>query len=381
MLTRIMRNLKGELHRLGIAAVLMIPGIAFAEKAFNKYNFQEPASPIAAELLELHNMILLIVTVITVLVFGVMFWSIIFHRKSSGREPAQFHDNSKLEVVWTVIPFIILVFMAIPATKTLLKMDDTSGADMTLKITGYQWKWKYEYPEQGINFFSNLSTPKEQIYGNAEKGEHYLLEVDNEVVLPVGKKIRILLTANDVLHAWWVQELGTKKDAIPGYVNEMWTRIDRPGVYRGQCAELCGKDHGFMPIVVRAVSEEDFNKWASLQKDKAVAEAASAKKSWTKADLMAQGKKVYDTSCAACHGATGAGVPGVFPPMAGSKIVKGDIGAHINIVMNGKAGTAMTAYKGQMSDVDLAAVITYERNAFGNDTGDVIQPADIKAKR
>ncbi|MDH5633402.1 MAG: cytochrome c oxidase subunit II [Gammaproteobacteria bacterium] len=378
MLTRSIQSLKGGLHRLGMAAVLLMPGVAAAEYGLN---FQEPVTQTATELLGLHNMILGIVTVITLLVFGVMFWSVIFHRKSSGREPATFHDNSKLEVVWTVVPFLILMVMAVPATKALLRMDDTSGSDMTLKITGYQWKWKYEYPDQGISFFSNLSTPKEQIYNKAEKGEHYLLEVDNEVVLPVGKKVRLLVTANDVIHAWGVPQLGIKKDAIPGYVNEMWTRIDKPGVYRGQCVELCGKDHGFMPIVVRAVSDEEFNQWASVQKDKMVAEAASSKKSWTKADLMEQGKKVYDVSCAACHGATGAGVPGVFPPMANSKIAKGDVAAHLDIVMNGKAGTAMAAYKGQMSDVDLAAVITYERNAFGNDTGDVVQPADIKAKR
>ncbi|MBE9516223.1 MAG: cytochrome c oxidase subunit II [Proteobacteria bacterium] len=378
MLTRFIKNLKGVLHRLSVATVLLMPGVASAEYGLN---FQEPVTEVASEILELHNLVLLIVTVITIIVFGVMFWSILFHRKSSGRQASTFHDNSKLEVAWTIIPFVILVGMAIPSTKTLLKMDDVSGSDMTLKITGYQWKWKYDYPDQGISYFSNLSTPKDQIYNKAEKGEHYLLEVDNEVVLPVGKKVRILVTANDVIHSWWVPQLGTKKDAIPGYVNEMWTRIDKPGVYRGQCTELCGKDHGFMPIVVRAVSEEEFNKWASLQKDKMVVAAASAKKSWTKTDLMAQGKKVYDTSCASCHGATGAGIPNVFPAMAGSKIATGDINAHINIVLNGKAGTAMAAYKGQMNDVDLAAVITYERNAFGNKTGDIVQPADIKARR
>lgn len=378
MLTRFIKNLKGMFHRLSVATVLLIPGVASAEYGLN---FQEPVTEIASELLELHNMITLIVTVITIIVFGVMFWSILFHRKSSGRQPATFHDNSKLEVVWTIIPFLILVGMAVPSTKTLLKMDDTSGSDMTIKITGYQWKWKYEYPDHGVSYFSNLSTPKEQIYENAKKGENYLLEVDNEVVLPVGKKIRMLVTANDVIHAWWVPQLGVKKDAIPGYVNEMWTKIDKPGVYRGQCAELCGKDHGFMPIVVRAVSEDEFNKWASVQKDKMVVAAASAKKSWTKADLMKQGKKVYDTSCAACHGATGAGIPNVFPAMTGSKIATGDIKAHIDIVLNGKSGTAMAAFKGQMNDVDLAAVITYERNAFGNNTGDFVQPADIKATR
>lgn len=356
----------------------LVSGIAAAEYALN---FQQPASSIAHQVFELHNLITIIVFVIMALVAGVMFWSIAFHRKSTGRKAATFHDNTKLEVLWTVVPFIILVGMAIPSTSALLHMDDTSDSDMTLKITGYQWKWEYEYPAEGIKFMSALATPRDQINNKADKGEHYLLEVDNNVVLPVGKKVRLLVTANDVLHSWWVPALATKKDAIPGFINELWVKIDEPGIYRGQCAELCGKDHGFMPIVVEAVSEPDFKKWANRQKGQMVAAAAAAGKTWSKADLMKQGEKVYNQTCAACHGATGAGIPGVFPAMAGSKIANGDVKAHLDIVLHGKAGTAMAAFGKQLSDVDIAAVVTYERNSFGNTKGDVIQPSQVNVLR
>ena len=259
-------------------------------------------------------------------------------------------------------------------------MDDTSKSELTLKITGYQWKWKYEYPDQDIGYFSSLTTPRDQIENKAAKGEHYLLEVDNPVVLPVGKKIRILVTANDVIHAWWIPQFGAKKDAIPGFINELWTRIDEPGVYRGQCAELCGKDHGFMPIVVNAVSPEDFTKWVAMQKDKAAAESAGGSKTWSKDDLMEKGKKVYASTCAACHGANGEGV-GPFPKMTGSKIINGPLADHLNIVMHGKAGTAMQAFAAQLNDTDIAAVVTFERNGFGNKTGDMVQPSQVKALR
>ncbi|MEK7191477.1 MAG: cytochrome c oxidase subunit II, partial [Pseudomonadota bacterium] len=253
-------------------------------------------------------------------------------------------------------------------------------SDMTVKITGYQWKWKYDYPDQNVSFFSNLSTPREQIENKATKGEHYLLEVDNPMVLPVGKKVRFVVTANDVIHAWWVPAFAVKKDAIPGFVNEVWARVDEPGVYRGQCAELCGKDHGYMPIVVQAVSPEEFDKWVSLQKDKAASAEASAGKTWTQDELMEKGKKVYASACAACHGANGEGI-GPFPKMTGSKIATGPLAGHLNIVMKGKPGTAMQAFAGQMNDADLAAVITFQRNAFGNKTGDVVQPSQVKAAR
>lgn len=361
-----------------LASLLMMPTSALAEYA---YNFQTPVTEIAGDLLWLHNTIFFVCLTILFLVSVVMFYSIIAHRKSRGHKAAQFHDNTTYEIIWTIIPFIILVIMAVPSTAKLLKMDDVSHSDITVKITGYQWKWKYDYLDHDISFFSTLSTPREQIENKVEKGEHYLLEVDNPLVLPVGKKVRFVLTSNDVIHAWWVPQLGIKKDAIPGYINEMWTKIDKPGVYRGQCAELCGKDHGFMPIVVKAVSEQEFNAWASMQRDKMAASQTNSDKTWATAELIERGKKVYGQNCAACHGATGGGVPGVFPAMTASKIATGAVDEHINIVFNGKAGTAMQAFKDQFNDIDLAAVITFERNGLGNSTGDTVQPAQIKALR
>jgi len=355
----------------------LVSGSVFAEYGLN---FQKPVTSIGHRVLELHNLILLICVVIFIVVFGVMFYSIYAHRKSKGYKAAKFHDNAKLEVVWTVIPFAILVSMAIPSTATLIEMDDVSKSDLTVKITGYQWKWKYDYPDQDVSFFSTLATPRDQIENKTAKGKDYLLEVDNPVVLPVGKKVRFVVTANDVIHAWWVPALGVKKDAIPGFVNEMWARVDEPGLYRGQCAELCGKDHGYMPIVVQAVSQEEFDKWAALQKNKAAAAEASAGKTWSKDELMEKGKKVYASTCAACHGANGEGV-GPFPKMTGSKIATGPVAGHLNIVMKGKAGTAMQAFAGQLNDADIAAVVTFERNSFGNKTGDVVQPSQVKAAR
>jgi cytochrome c oxidase subunit 2 len=372
------KRLPGVVSRLILGSSLWftVPA-AFAEYGLN---FQPPVTSIGHKLLDLHNMIMIICAVIFVIVFGFMFYSIFAHRKSRGHKAAQFHENTTLEVVWTVIPFVILVGMALPSTATLLEMDDTSKSDLTVKITGYQWKWKYDYPDQDIGFFSSLSTPRDQIENKADKGEHYLLEVDNPIVLPVGKKIRLLVTANDVLHAWWVPQLGVKKDAIPGFINEMWTNIDEPGLYRGQCAELCGKDHGYMPIVVQAVSAEDFTRWVSMQKDKAAAESAGGTKTWSKDELMERGKKVYASTCVACHGVNGEGV-GPFPKMAGSAIANGPLDAHLNIVMNGKAGTAMQAFAAQLNDTDLAAVVTFERNGFGNKAGDMVQPSQVKALR
>jgi len=366
-----------RLARLVVGAVLGLwAGLAAAEYGIN---LQTPATPIAHKILELHNLIFIISLVIFVVVFGFMFYSIIVHRKSRGFKPATFHDNVKLEILWTVIPFLILVGMAIPSTATLIEMDDTSKSEMTIKVTGYQWKWKYDYPEQDVGFFSNLATARDQIDNKADKSRDYLLEVDNPLVVPVGKKVRLLVTANDVIHAWWVPQLGIKKDAIPGFITEMWTKIDEPGVYRGQCAELCGKDHGYMPIVVNAVSQEDFDKWVVAQKQKSAADVASSAKTWGKDELMARGKQVY-AQCAACHGPNGEGV-GPFPKLAGSKIALGPVKDHLNIVIKGKPGTAMQAFGPQLSDADIAAVVTYERNAFGNNKGDIVQPAQVKAAR
>lgn len=333
----------------------------------------------------IHTLVMWICVVIGIIVFGVMIYSIIMHRKSRGAEAAKFDDNLTVEIIWTVIPFIILGFMAVPATKVLLAMEDVSNSDMSIKVTGYQWKWHYDYNvgenAQDINFFSNLSTPIEEIQNKATKNDNYLLEVDNVIVVPVNKKIRLLFTSNDVIHAWWVPAFGVKKDAIPGYINESWFKTDKVGTYRGQCAELCGTNHGFMPIVVEVKSEADYASWVDAQKQQAVAAAESSSKTWTKDELMDHGKSVYATSCAACHQANGEGIPNVFPGLVGSAIVIGDVSKHIDIVVNGKSGTAMQAFGPQLNDADLAALVTYERNAWGNDTGDVVQPADIKAAR
>lgn len=361
-------------------AVLATPAAQAISES--KFNMTRGVTEVSNEVHDIHMLILWICIVASVVVYGVMFYAIFKFRKSKGAVAANFHENTTLEVLWTLVPALILVAMAVPATQAMIRMYDTSDADMTVKVTGHQWKWEYEYLGEGVRFFSNLTTPQDQIYKGGEKGDTYLLDVDEPLVLPVGKKVRFVITANDVLHAWWVPALGWKQDAIPGYINENWTRIDQPGTYRGQCAELCGRNHGFMPVVVEAKSEADYQAWLDGKKAAAAAAAEASGKTLTKDELMAAGEKVYGTVCAACHQANGQGVPGVFKPLAGSPIAKGGpIADHINIVLNGKAGTAMQAFGGQLSDADIAAVITYERNAWGNDTGDVVQAADVKAAR
>lgn len=370
----------GPAQRISLISGIALFFISTLSLAEYGLNFQAAASEIAHEVYDLHMLIMWICIGIGIVVFGAMFWSILMHRKSRGQKAAKFHESTTIEIIWTAIPFLILVGMAIPSTATLIKMEDTKNADVVIKVTGYQWKWRYEYMDQDVSFFSNLSTPRDQIDGKADKGKDYLLEVDNPLVIPAEKKVRFLLTANDVIHAWWVPQLGVKKDAIPGFINEIWARADKPGTFRGQCAELCGKDHAFMPVVVQAVSEDDYKKWLSVKKAEMVASAADAGKTWTKDDLMKRGEKVYQ-NCVACHGPTGAGVPGVFPALTGSKLATGPVNAHINIVLKGKPGTAMQAYAGQLNDADIAAVVTYERNALGNNTGDVVQPSQVKALR
>lgn len=362
---------------LGSAAIGLVADVAVAAWGIN---LQSPVSPIARDILELHNLIMLICLIIFVVVFSFMFYSLYAHRKSNGYQAAQFSHSTKAEVVWTIVPFLILIGMAIPSTATLINMEDTSKADLTVKITGYQWKWQYEYPEHGVRFFSNLATPRAQIEGIDPKGEHYLLEVDKPLVIPTNKKVRFLLTANDVIHSWWVPQFGAKKDTIPGFINEMWTLVEQPGIYRGQCAELCGKDHGFMPIVVEAKSPEDFEAWLAGQRQGQAKQTSDAARDWSKDELLAHGEKVY-AHCVACHGADGKGRPGAFPAIAGSPVATGPVAAHVNVVMNGKTGTAMQAFKNQLSDLDIAAVITFQRNALGNNTGDIVQPTQVNSVR
>jgi len=369
---------KRLLATLAGLALSVYTGGAWAEYALN---LRPGVTPISREAYDLHTLIMWICVVIGIVVFGAIFISIVKHRKSKGVQPAQFHESTTVEIIWTVIPFLILIGMAIPATKALVAMEDTSNSDLTIKVTGYQWKWGYDYIDDGVSFISSLSTPKEQIFDQQAKGDNYLLEVDNPLVVPINKKVRLLITANDVIHAWWVPDLGMKKDAIPGYVNEMWFQIDQEGTYRGQCAELCGKDHGYMPIVVVAKNEADYGEWLSAQKTASDAVAVAAEREWGMDELMERGEKVYNSSCAACHQANGEGVPGAFPGLKGSAVATGPIGDHLALIMNGKPGTAMAAFAGQLSDVDMAAVVTYERNAWGNNVGDHIQPAEVKAAR
>src|SRR5215813_361822 len=335
--------------------------LAAGTAAANRYNLQDPQSEIARQIYDLHTLIMWIIVGIFVVVFGAMTYAIIYHRKSVGHQAEQFHENTTVEIVWTIIPFLILIGMAWPATKTIIQMKDTSQADITIKATGYQWKWGYDYLQEGISFYSTLATPREQIEDYDRKGtkkdENYLLEVDNHVVVPTGKKVRIITTANDVIHAWWVPALGIKQDAIPGFVRDTWFKADNPGIYRGQCAELCGKDHGFMPIVVEAVAPEKYAQWVAEQKEKAAAQADDPNKSWTLDELKARGEKVYAANCQACHQPNGMGVPKTFPALNGSKVVKGPKPGHLEVVMNGRKGTAMAPFK-HLSDVEIAAVVT-----------------------
>ena len=369
--------------RIAVSALPVLPA-ASAWAGESSVNLQTPVTQIASEIYNMHTLMLVICLVIFVAVFGVMFWSVFHHRKSKGAVAAHFHENTTVEILWTVVPVLILLGMAYPATKTVIAMKDTTNPDITIKATGYQWKWGYDYIKgegEGIKFVSNMSTPQDQIQGKAAKGEHYLLEVDNPVVVPVGKKIRLLLTANDVIHAWWVPALGVKQDAIPGFIRDTWFRADKEGVYRGNCAELCGKDHGFMPIEVHVLSADKYAAWVSEQQASHAVVADDANREWSMDELVAKGEQVFAANCAACHQSTGQGMPPAFPALDGSAVVQGPAPTQIEIVMNGREGTAMAAFGKQLTDTDLAAVITYTRNAWSNSTGDAIQPAQIAAAR
>ncbi len=351
--------------------------------AVRQLNFQAPVTGIAADIFQLHNWMMGICIAIFLAVFGVMFYSILKHRKSLGHKAASFHESTAVEIAWTVVPFLIVVLMALPATKTVVAMKDTSNADITIKATGMQWKWGYDYLKgdgEGISFLSALSTPRDQIHQAVAKGDNYLLEVDNALVVPVNKKVRIVTTANDVIHAWGVPAFGVKQDAIPGFVRDTWFKAEKVGVYRGNCYELCGKEHAFMPIVVNVVSEEDYAKWVGEQRKAMAAKADDPNKTLTVAELSARGEKVYAANCVACHQANGQGVQGAFPALAGSQMVNGPQEPHIGILLNGKNG--MPAWKATLNDTEIAAVITYTRNIWGNKPEDnIVQPAEVLAAR
>ncbi|WP_281645338.1 cytochrome c oxidase subunit II [Parendozoicomonas sp. Alg238-R29] len=355
---------------------LMASPALWAEWAFN---MPKGVTDLSHSIYDLHMTIFWVTVAIGVLVFGVMFWSVIFHRKSRGAKAAEFHESTLVEILWTSIPFAILVVMAIPATKTLIEVYNADDADIDIKVTGYQWKWQYEYLGEEVSFFSNLATSRDEVNNLRPKNTNYLLEVDEPLVVPIDKKIRFLVTGADVIHSWWVPELAVKKDAIPGFINESWAKINEPGIYRGQCAELCGKDHGFMPIVVDARPQAEYEDWLQAKREEAARIRELTQKDWTMEELMVKGEQVYDKVCVACHQANGQGIPPMFPALKGAPVAvnKDMIADHIYVLLYGVKGTAMQAFKEQLSEVDMAAVITYERNAWGNNTGEMVTPKDI----
>jgi cytochrome c oxidase subunit 2 len=391
----IMKDAK-RLQSLMLGASLMAAGLptwaavkdSQGGPAVLELNLQTPVTQIAEQIYSLHNLMLVICLVIFVAVFSVMFYSILKHRKSLGHKAATFHESTTVEILWTIVPFIIVIGMALPATKTLVSMKDTSNADITIKVTGMQWKWGYDYLKgdgQGISFLSTLKTPRTQVGApgvlpSEERGDNYLMEVDNEVFVPVNKKIRMITTANDVIHSWSIPAFGVKQDAIPGFVRDTWFKADKIGVYRGLCSELCGKEHAFMPIVVNVVSDDDYKKWVDVKQKEMAANADDPSKVWTIDELKQRGEKVYAANCVACHQATGKGVPGAFPALDGSVVVAGPKTVQVGILLNGK--NAMPAWKATLSDTEIAAVITYTRNNWSNKSAEnIVQPAEVLAAR
>ena len=350
----------------------------------NQMNLGDPVTHIARDQHWIHNFMLIVSLVIFVSVFAVMFYAIWKHRKSRGHQSASFHESTAVEIAWTVVPFLIIIGMAIPATKMVLQQKDTSNSDLTVKATGYQWKWGYEYIKgegEGISFLSTLATPRTQIENREPKSVTYLSEVDNPLVVPVNKKVRVITTSNDVIHSWMVPAFGVKQDAIPGFVRDTWFRAEQVGTYHGYCAELCGKDHAFMPIVVEVKSTEDYSKWVEERRKAMAAAADDPNKDWTKEQLIARGEQVYTANCAACHQASGKGVPGAFPALDGSKVVLGPAAEQMKVLLNGRAGTAMASFK-RLSDTELAAVTTYTRNAWSNRAEEgVVLPKTYAAAR
>jgi cytochrome c oxidase subunit 2 len=382
-----MKTIKRALSGVLAAGGMLAAGTALAVTdapggpRVNELNFQQPATKIAEELFGLHTFMLIICGVIFIGVFGVMFYSMFVHRKSRGHKAANFHESTTVEIIWTIAPFVIVVLMALPATKAVVAMKDTTNADLTVKVTGYQWKWAYDYvkgPGEGINFLSTLSTPRSETNGQTPISNLYLQEVDNPLVVPVNKKIRIITTANDVVHSWYVPAFGVKQDAIPGFVRDTWFKAEKVGTFRGFCTELCGKEHAYMPVVVEVLSDDDYAKWVDNQKKKLAAAADDPNKTYTMDELKARGEKVYASNCAVCHQPNGKGA-GVFPALDGSKIANGPIAEHVNIVLHGKA--AMPPWATALNDVEIASVVTFERNSWGNHTTDILQPKQVADAR
>ena len=373
-------NRMKRMWQVGLS-LLLLSNVALAD--WSAINMQEGVTEISRTVYDLHMLIFYICCAIGVVVFGAMIISMLMHRKSIGAKPATFHESTKLEFAWTIVPIVILLAMAVPATSTLRDMYEPGESDLDIEVRGYQWKWQYTYldddPAKEIKFMSALRTSREEINNLANKGEHYLLEVDNPLVIPINKRIRFLVTAQDVIHAFWVPDFAVKKDAIPGYVHESWAIVEEPGIYRGQCAELCGKDHGFMPIVVHAVGQEEYDLWTVGKREEARLAFETVGKEWSMTELMVKGEEVYMQHCTACHLPNGQGIPPAFPSLVAQGLSVGPLEDHIDIVLNGKAGTAMQAFGLQLNPAEIAAVVTYERNAWGNSMNDMVQPKDINA--
>ena len=374
------RTSLGSIVGQALLGALLAVGVSAPSWA-DEFNMPVGVTDISRQVYDLHMLIFYICCAIGAAVFGVMIWSMLHHRKSHGVEPATWHESTKIELAWTIIPVFILIGMAVPATRVLVQMYDTGGEDMAIEVRGYQWKWEYKYLDgdrnKAFSFMSNLSTPQDEIQEVTAKGEHYLLEVDEPLRIPVNRKVRFLVTSNDVIHAWWVPDFGIKRDAVPGMMNDLWAIVEEPGIYRGQCTELCGKDHGFMPIVVEAMPEDEYDAWYESRKLLAIEQAKIADMTFTHEELMEQGAEVYTKYCASCHQENGKGIPPVFPALDGSAIATGPVEDHIGIIVNGKPGTAMQAFSSQLRVDEIGAVTHYERHAWGNNTDDIVQPIDV----
>ena len=370
-----------NLSKSAYAALLMLS--LYPSKVFSDWdalNMREGVTQVSRDVFELHMLIFYICVAIGAVVFSVIFYSLFRYTKKRNPNPSTFHESTKLELAWTVVPFLILIAMAVPASKTLTEIYDDEEGEINIQVVGYQWKWEYKYLEDDINFFSNLSTDQDEIYNLVPKGENYLLEVDEPLIIPVDTRVRFLITANDVIHSWWVPDFAIKQDAIPGFINTAWTRAEETGIYRGNCTELCGKNHGFMPVVVKVVEKDEYNDWVLAKKEEAIKLAELTEKEWSLAELTERGEGVYQKNCVACHQMNGEGLPPIFPALAGSDIVMFDKDRNVEILMEGVQGAAMQSFANQLSEVDMAAVITYTRQAWGNaenGDGEYVVPSDI----